>query len=72
MFIDCTGRVYCCLAQTLPSARGQGDPLSGRFKPPDGSEFCGTLIGEGDDRYLLASDAGYGFLAKLDDLVTRN
>jgi topoisomerase-4 subunit A len=72
MFIDSTGRVYSCLAQTLPSARGQGDPLSGRFKPPDGSEFCGTLIGEGDDRYLLASDAGYGFLAKLDDLVTRN
>ncbi len=72
MFIDSTGRVYSCLAQTLPSARGQGDPLSGRFKPPDGSEFCGTLIGEGDDCYLLASDAGYGFLAKLDDLVTRN
>lgn len=72
MFIDSTGRVYSCLAQTLPSARGQGDPLSGRFKPPDGSEFCGTLIGEGDDRYLLASDTGYGFLAKLDDLVTRN
>ena len=72
MFIDSTGRVYSCLAQTLPSARGQGDPLSGRFKPPDGSEFCGTLIGEGNDRYLLASDAGYGFVATLDDLVTRN
>ena len=72
MFIDSTGRVYSWLAQTLPSARGQGDPLWGRFKPPDGSEVCGGVIGEGEDRYLLASDAGYGFLAKLDDLVTRN
>jgi topoisomerase-4 subunit A len=72
MFIDSTGRVYSCLAQTLPSARGQGEPLSGRFKPPDGAEFCGALIGEPSDRYLLASDAGYGFLATLEDLVTRN
>jgi topoisomerase-4 subunit A len=72
MFIDSTGRVYSCLAQTLPSARGQGDPLSGRFKPPDGAEFCGTMIGEPADRYLLASDAGYGFIATLEDLVSRN
>jgi len=72
MFIDSSGRVYSCLAYTLPSARGQGEPLSGRFKPPDGAEFCGTMIGELHDRYLLASDAGYGFIAKLEDLVTRN
>ena len=72
MFIDSTGRIYSCLAQTLPSARGQGEPLSGRFKPPDGAEFCGTMIGEADDRVLLASDAGYGFVATLEDLVTRN
>jgi topoisomerase-4 subunit A len=72
MFIDSTGRVYSCLAQTLPSARGQGDPLSGLFKPPDGAEFCGTMIGEPDDRYLIASDAGYGFVARLGDLVSRN
>jgi topoisomerase-4 subunit A len=72
MFIDSTGRVYNVLAQTLPSARGQGDPLSGLFKPPDGAEFCGAMIGEADDRYLLASDAGYGFVATLGDLVSRN
>jgi len=72
MFIDSTGRVYSVLAQSLPSARGQGDPLSGLFKPPDGAEFCGAMIGEPDDRYLLASDAGYGFVATLGDLVSRN
>ena len=72
MFIDSTGRVYSVIAQTLPSARGQGDPLSSRFKPPDGAEFCGTMIGEPTDRWLLASDAGYGFIATLEDLVSRN
>ncbi|MDH4071780.1 MAG: DNA topoisomerase IV subunit A [Gammaproteobacteria bacterium] len=72
MFIDSTGRVYSCLAHTLPSARGQGEPLSGRFNPPDGAEFCGVMIGEPGDRYLLASDAGFGFIARLEDLVTRN
>ena len=72
MFIDSTGRVYSVIAQSLPSARGQGDPLSGLFKAPDGSEFCGTLIGEAEDQWLLASDAGYGFIATLEDLVSRN
>ncbi len=72
MFIDSSGRVYSINAHTLPSARGQGEPLSGRFKPPDGAEFCGTLIGDPDEKWVLASDAGYGFVARLEDLVTRN
>ena len=72
MFIDSTGRVYSLLAYSLPSARGQGEPLSGRFNPPDGAEFCGAMIGEADTKYLLASDAGYGFVAKLEDLASRN
>jgi topoisomerase IV subunit A len=72
MFIDSTGRVYSVLAGTLPSARGQGEPLSSRFKPPDGAAFCGAMIGDNEQRYLLASDAGYGFIATLSDLVSRN
>ena len=72
MFIDSTGRVYSLIANQLPSARGQGEPLSGRFNPPDGAEFCGTLIGSPDDQWLLASDAGYGFVATLSDLISRN
>jgi len=72
MFIDSTGRIYSVMAGTLPSARGQGEPLSSRFKPPDGAEFCGAMIGDNEQRYVLASDAGYGFIATLEDLVTRN
>ncbi len=72
MFLDSTGRVYSVMAGTLPSARGQGEPLSSRFKPPDGAGFCGAMIGDNDQKYLLASDAGYGFIAMLGDLVSRN
>ena len=57
----------------MTRSKGEGvDPLSGRFKPPDGAEFCGAMIGETDDRYLLASDAGYGFIATLGELISRN
>ncbi len=72
MFIDSTGRVYSLIANQYPSARGQGEPVSFRFNPPDGAEFCGTLIGSPDDQWLLASDAGYGFVATLSDLISRN
>ena len=72
MFVDSTGRVYSVMAGTLPSARGQGEPLSSRFKPPDGAAFCGVMIGDAEQKYLLASDAGYGFITKLEDLVSRN
>ncbi len=72
MFVDSTGRVYSVLAGTLPSARGQGEPLSSRFKPPDGAAFCGAMIGSNEQKYLLASDAGYGFIATLEDLMSRN
>ena len=72
MFIDSTGRVYSVIAGTLPSARGQGEPLSSRFRPPDGAAFCGAMIGDAEQKYLLASDAGYGFIATLGDLVSRN
>jgi topoisomerase-4 subunit A len=72
VFLDSTGRAYSLLAHTLPSARGQGEPLSGRLDPPDGATFPGVLIGEPDDRWVLASSAGYGFIVRLGELHSRN
>ncbi len=72
VFLDSTGRTYSILAHTLPSARGQGEPMSGRVDPPDGASFPSVMIGEPPDRWLLASDAGYGFIVKLEDLYSRN
>jgi len=70
VFIDSTGRTYALPAHTLPSARGLGEPLSGRLNPPDGAKFAGVMIGEPDDLWLLATDAGYGFTVRLKELVT--
>jgi topoisomerase IV subunit A len=72
VFLDSTGRAYSLVAHSLPSARGQGEPLSGRIDPPEGATFAGVLIGEPDDRWVIASDAGYGFVVKLGELHSRN
>ena len=71
VFLDSTGRAYSLPAHTLPSARGQGEPLSGRLDPPDGAKFAGVAIGEPQELWLLATDAGYGFIVKLEDLHSR-
>ncbi len=72
IFIDSTGRCYALLAHTLPSARGHGEPLGGRLNPPDGASFKGVMMGGAEDRYLIASDAGYGFVSKISAMVTKN
>ncbi|HEY3731901.1 MAG TPA: DNA gyrase subunit A, partial [Steroidobacteraceae bacterium] len=72
VFIDSTGRAYSLPAHSLPSARGQGEPLSGRLDPPDGARFAGVLLGEPDELWLLVTDAGYGFSVRLKELHSRN
>lgn len=72
ILLDSTGRSYSVPAHKLPSARGQGEPLSGHINPPSGATFEGVLMGAEEQRVLLASDAGYGFVAKLDDLASKN
>ncbi|HUI62648.1 MAG TPA: DNA topoisomerase IV subunit A [Steroidobacteraceae bacterium] len=70
IFLDSTGRTYTLPAHSLPSARGNGEPLSGRLNPPDGAKFAGVVIGEPEDLWLLATDAGYGFTVRLKELIT--
>ena len=71
-FLDTHGRSYLVTPHSLPSARGQGEPLTGRLKPKEGARFVGMAMGSNSDKVLLASDAGYGFIASLGDLVTKN
>lgn len=68
VFLDSTGRSYSVPVRTLPSARGQGEPLSGKLSPPSGASFRGVMMGAGNSHYVLASDAGYGFVAQLSDM----
>ncbi len=66
--IDSTGRSYALTPHTLPSARSFGEPLSSSFTPKAGAVFCGLMMGRQDTEYLLCTDAGYGFVARLGDL----
>ena len=72
ILFDSFGRSYSLPAHTLPSARGQGEPVTGRLNPPSGASFEGVLIGDPKKSILLASDAGYGFVAKLEDMQSKN
>ncbi len=71
VFLDSTGRAYSVAAHSLRSARGQGEPLSGRLNPADGSMFRGVMTGDPELRWLVASDAGYGFFVQLSELYSR-
>jgi len=71
IFIDSTGRSYSLLANSLPSARGQGEPLTGRLTPPAGAEFVDVVMGEDSQNILLSSDAGYGFVSTIGDLLSK-
>ncbi|WP_085663535.1 MULTISPECIES: DNA topoisomerase IV subunit A [Pseudomonas] len=72
VLIDSTGRSYSLAAHTLPSARGQGEPLTGRLTPPPGATFECVLLPDDDALYVVASDAGYGFVVKGEDLQAKN
>ena len=70
-FLDSTGRAYSTLTHTLPSARGNGEPLSGRFTLPAGASFIGAAAGEDDARFLVASSFGYGFVTRFENFTSR-
>ena len=70
-FIDSTGRSYSLLANSLPSARGQGEPLTGKLTPPLGAEFIDVVMGQDDQAVILSSDAGYGFVSTLGNLNSK-
>ena len=72
VFLDTTGRAYTLPAHKLPSARGQGDPLTGYFTTPAGAQFVSVLIGDPEEMLLLASSFGYGFVTTLGDMHARN
>jgi topoisomerase-4 subunit A len=71
-FLDSTGRAYSTAAHTLPSARGNGEPLTGRFAPPAGASFVGAAMGEDAAKFVVASSYGYGFVTAFANFTGRN
>ena len=71
--LDSSGRSYSLPGHTLPSARGQGEPLTGRVTPAGNVEFISVLMDSNEEQlYLFSSDAGYGFVGKLSDMFSKN
>lgn len=70
--LDSTGRTYAMPAHRLPSARGQGEPLTSNLSPPNGALFKSVVMGSHTDQYVMLSDAGYGFICALGDMLTKN
>ncbi|WP_363796538.1 DNA topoisomerase IV subunit A [Lysobacter firmicutimachus] len=71
-FLDSTGRAYSTLIHSLPSARGNGEPLTGRFSPTAGAAFQAIAAGDNDQRFVLSSSHGYGFVTRFENLTGRN
>ncbi|PTS72144.1 DNA topoisomerase IV subunit A [Stenotrophomonas sp. HMWF022] len=71
-FLDSEGRAYSTPVHTLPSARGNGEPLTGRFSPAAGTSFVTLASAEPDTRFVLASTHGYGFVTRFENLIGRN
>ena len=71
VFLDTSGRTYSLTARGLPSARGQGEPLTGRLNPREGARFVG-MVSSKNVKVLIASDAGYGFLCPVEEMITKN
>ena len=69
---DSTGRYYSLAGHTLPSARGQGEPATGRLNLPSGALFTHVIMGADDQKVLMGTDAGYGFVTKIGELFTKN
>ncbi|WP_346798995.1 DNA topoisomerase IV subunit A [Halomonas sp. Bachu 37] len=72
VLLDDTGRAYTLAAHNLPSARGQGEPVTGRVNVSAGAQMTGLMLAPPESRFLLASDGGYGFVARLDALTGKN
>ncbi|MGQ4583948.1 DNA topoisomerase IV subunit A [Lysobacter sp. F60174L2] len=71
-FLDSTGRSYSTIVHSLPSARGNGEPLTGRFSPAPGASFQAVASGDNDSRFVLASSHGYGYVTRFENLTSRN
>jgi topoisomerase-4 subunit A len=72
VFFDSTGRGYTAPAHSLPSARGNGEPLTGRFDPPPGAHFDALAIADDSAKLVIATSHGYGFLGSFESLTSRN
>ena len=69
-FFDSTGKVFSIAAHTLPSARGMGEPITGRISAESGVSFQGVIIGTDDQSFVISNTSGYGFISEIRNIVS--
>ena len=72
VILDTQGRTYTLDAAEIPGGRGDGVPVSSLIELQNGAKPAAMLTGAPEQHYLLAGSGGYGFIAKLADMVSRN
>ena len=71
IFLDSNGKAYSIPSHSLPSARGMGEPITGRINADSGVKFISTVVGKDNDRFMIMNTAGYGYIAEIHgDVVT--
>ena len=70
VFIDSSGKVFSIASHSLPSARGMGEPISGRVNAESGVNFISALIGEPDDKFIFTNTAGYGYISEFSNTIS--
>jgi topoisomerase-4 subunit A len=70
VFLDSNGKAYSLSSHSLPSARGMGDPITGRVSADSGVKFISSLIGNDDDKYMIMNTAGYGYISEFKNMVS--
>ena len=70
VFLDSNGKAYSIPSHSLPSARGMGEPITGRLNADSGVQFISSIIGEENNKYLIMNTAGYGYISEFKNMTT--
>ncbi len=70
VFIDSNGKAYSIASHTLPSARGMGEPITGRLNADSGVQFVSSVIGKEGDKFLIMNTAGYGYISEYQNMIS--
>ena len=70
VFLDSNGKAYSLASHSLPSARGMGDPITGRVSADSGVKFISSLIGNDEDKFMIMNTAGYGYISEFKNMVS--
>ena len=70
VFLDSNGKVYSIQSHSLPSARGMGEPITGRLNADSGVQFVSAVIGKEGNKFLIMNSAGYGYISEHKNMIS--